>query len=220
MGHLHFAAVYPYLGALPGAVEASILLSVLAIGFGIPAGLAGAVLRRHGGTGVRWACGAYVEFLRNTPLIVLLYLVFFGLPQAGLRVSGFASALVALTLNCSAYMIEIFRGGLAAIPGGQHEAAMSLGLGRLRTFRLVVLPQLLRITYAPLGNTFIQVLLGSSLASVVAVPEVTDWMQNAGSQSFRYFETFAIAGGVYIVLCQTINLGRIVAGRLLFARIT
>ena len=219
MEHLHFGAVAPYLGALPRAVGVSLSLSVLALALGLPVGLFGAVFRRHGGALTRRGWGLYVEFMRNTPLIVLLYLVYFGLPQTGLRVGGFGSALVALTLNCSAYMVEIFRGGLAAIPAGQHEAAGSLGLRRPQVFRLVVLPQLLRLTYAPLGNTFIQVLLGSSLASVVAVADVADWMQNAGSQSFRYFETFAIAGGVYILLCQVINVGRIVAGRVLFSRI-
>ena len=216
MNHLHFGQVYPYLGLLPAAVWVSVSLSVLAIALGLPVGLAGALVRRHGGRAARTICAACVEFIRNTPVIVLLYLVFFGLAEAGLRVSGYGSALIALTLNGSAYMVEIFRGGLAAIPHGQYEAAASLGLPRRRIFRLVVWPQLLRVVYAPLGNVFIQILLGSSLASVVSAPEITDWMENAGSQSFRFFETFAIAGLVYIVLCQLVNLGRIMAGRLLF----
>jgi His/Glu/Gln/Arg/opine family amino acid ABC transporter permease subunit len=216
VNHLHFGQVIPFLGDLPRAIWISVSLSLLAIAIGLPVGLAGALLRRSGSRPARGLSAAYVEFVRNTPVIVLLYLVFFGLAEAGLRVSGYGSALIALTLNGSAYMVEIFRGGLAAIPRGQAEAAASLGLSRRGIFRLVVWPQLLRIVYAPLGNVFIQILLGSSLASVVSVPEVTDWMENAGSQSFRFFETFAIAGIVYVVLCQAVNVGRWVLGRLLF----
>jgi polar amino acid transport system permease protein len=213
---LHFGALQSYWSALPAAVWATISLSALAVCIGLPIGLAGAVVRRDGARGLRWAFAAYVEFMRNTPLIVLLFLVYFGLPQTGLRLNGYASALIALTLNCSAYMIEVFRGGLEAIPLGQYEAAAALGLIGWRRFRLVVFPQLLRIAYPALGNTFIQVLLGSSLASAVAVSEIADWMENAGSQTFRFFETFAVAGGVYIVLCQCINLARVIVGRLLF----
>jgi His/Glu/Gln/Arg/opine family amino acid ABC transporter permease subunit len=216
MEHLHFSAVYPYLGTLPRAVWTSVSLTILAVLIGLPVGLLGAVSSGHRLRVIRWPITAYVELMRNTPVIVLLFLIFFGLPQTGIRVGGYGAALISLTLNGSAYMIEIFRGGLMAIPSGQYEAAMSLGLGKWRVFRLVISPQLMRITYAPLGNVFIQILLGSSLASVVSVGEVSDWMQNAGSQTFRFFETFAIAGGVYVVMCQIINLCRILTGRLLF----
>jgi His/Glu/Gln/Arg/opine family amino acid ABC transporter permease subunit len=216
MEHLHFSAVYPYLGTLPKAVWTSISLTMLAVLIGLPAGLCGALLSGHRRRLIRWLTAAYVELMRNTPLIVLLFLIFFGLPQTGIRIGGYGAALISLTLNGSAYMIEIFRGGMMAIPRGQYETAMSLGLSKWKVFCLIILPQLIRITYAPLGNVLIQILLGSSLASVVSVPEVSDWMQNAGSQSFRFFETFAIAGGVYIVMCQIINFGRILTGRLLF----
>jgi His/Glu/Gln/Arg/opine family amino acid ABC transporter permease subunit len=216
MEHLHFSAVYPYLGTLPKAIWTSISLTMLAVLIGLPVGLWGALLSGHRMRAVRWPTAAYVELMRNTPVIVLLFLIFFGLPQTGIKIGGYGAALISLTLNGSAYMIEIFRGGLTAIPDGQYEAAMSLGLGKWTMFRLIVFPQLIRIAYAPLGNVFIQILLGSSLASVVSVAEVSDWMQNTGSQTFRFFETFAIAGVVYIVMCQIINVGRILTGRLLF----
>jgi polar amino acid transport system permease protein len=214
--HLHFGALQAYWSALPAAVWTTVSLSALAVLLGLPIGLGGALVRRHGARGPRFACAGYVEFMRNTPLIVLLFLVYFGLPQTGLRLGGYSSALIGLTLNCSAYMIEVFRGGLEAIPRGQYEAATALGLSGRQRFRHVIFPQLLRITYPSLGNVFVQVLLGSSLASVVAVSEVADWMQSAGSQTFRYFETFAVAGGVYILLCQAVNLVRAVLGRHLF----
>jgi len=213
MYEFHLRTIYPYLHSLPAAAWNSVSLSILAICFGFMIGLLGALLRGRRSALARWSIAIYVEFMRNTPLIVLLYLVFFGLPQIGLRLGGYGSALIALSLNCSAYMIEIFRGGLTAIPHGQYEAATAQGMTYMQTFRHVVFPQLARIVYAPLGNTFIQVLLGSSLASVVAVNELTDWMENVGSDTFRFFETFVVAGFVYLVLCQIVNVTRVVVGR-------
>jgi polar amino acid transport system permease protein len=213
MYEFHLRTIYPYLGSLPSAAWTSVSLSVLAISLGLLIGLGGALLRSGKSPAARWSTTVYVEFMRNTPLIVLLYLVFFGLPQIGIRLGGYGSALIALTLNCSAYMMEIFRGGLIAIPHGQYEAAAAQGMTFFQTFRYIVLPQLTRIVYAPLGNTFIQVLLGSSLASVVAVNELTDWMENVGSDTFRFFETFLVAGFVYVTLCQMVNFVRILVGR-------
>jgi His/Glu/Gln/Arg/opine family amino acid ABC transporter permease subunit len=208
--------VIPYLGSLPEAALVTVWLSVLTIVLSLGIGIGGALARRSPRPAVRFLAVAYVEFMRNTPLLVFLYLVYFGLPQLGLRVSGFQSALVAMTLNSGAYMTEIFRGGLMAIPRGQFEAALAQGMSGFQTFRHVVFPQVFRIIYAPLGNQFVQVVLGSSLASVVAVNDVTSWMQTAGSATFRYFETFFVAGIVYVGLCQAINLARILTGRILF----
>ena len=181
-------------------------------------GVPGALARRSCWRAVRFLMGAYVEVLRNVPLLVVLYIVFFSLPHLGLRLNGFMSALVALTLNSTAYMTEIFRAGLIAVPRGQHEAAASQGMTRFEAFRLVVFPQVLRVVYGPLGNQLIGIVLGSSLASVVTVAEITSWMGTAGSATFRYFEIFVVAGGVYLVICQAINLARVVVGRMLFGR--
>jgi polar amino acid transport system permease protein len=208
--------VVPYLGGLPEAAMVTVEVSVLTIVLSLGIGIGGVLLRRSRHPPLRVLGAAYVELMRNTPLLVLLYLVYFGLPQLGFRVSGFQSALIALTINSGAYMTEIFRGGLAAISRGQYEAALSQGMTPAQTFRHVIFPQVFRIVYAPLGNQFIQVVLGSSLASVVAVNDVASWMQTAGSATFRYFETFLVAGIVYVGLCQAINLARIATGRILF----
>ncbi|MBX6322734.1 MAG: amino acid ABC transporter permease [Rhodospirillaceae bacterium] len=215
---LIFRTVVPYLGELPDAILTTLWLSLLTIALSFVIGILGALARRSGMAVLRLAAAAYVEFMRNTPLLVLLYLVYFGIPQTGLRVSGFVSAVVALTLNSGAYMTEILRGGLLAIPRGQYDAALSQGMTGLQTFRHVVFPQVFRIIYAPLGNQFIQIVLGSSLASVVAVDDITSWMQTTGSATFRYLETFVVAGLVYVAMCQLINAGRLVTGRLLFRR--
>jgi polar amino acid transport system permease protein len=217
---LIFRTVFPYLGELPHAIFVTLWLSLLTIGLSFAIGVLGALARRGRSRALRVLAGAYVEFMRNTPLLVLLYLVYFGIPQLGFRVGGFTSALIALTLNSGAYMTEILRGGLLAIPRGQYDAAHSQGMTGLQMFRHVVLPQVVRVIYAPLGNQFIGVVLGSSLASVVAVDDVTSWMQTTGSETFRYLETFVVAGLIYVALCQLINVGRLLAGRLLFRRIS
>jgi polar amino acid transport system permease protein len=206
---LNLRTVVPYLGSLPEAALVTVWLSILAIVLSLFLGMGGALLRRSRTMPFRFLGAAYVEFMRNTPLLVLLYLVYFGLPQLGLRLSGFQAALIALTINSGAYMTEILRGGLMAVPRGQYEAAASQGMTGYQTFRHVVFPQVFRIIYPPLGNQFIQVVLGSSLASVVAVNDVASWMQTAGSATFRYIETFLVAGIVYVGLCQAINLARI-----------
>ena len=159
---------------------------------------------------------AYVEFFRNTPLLVVLYFVYFMVPTLGLRLSSFQSALVAMTLHAGGYMTEILRAGLIAIPHGQYEAAHSQGMTQPQILRHVVLPQVFRTIYAPLGNQFIAIILASSLTSAIAVNEITSWMQTAGAASFRYFETFLVAALVYLVLSQTVNLLRILVGRMLF----
>jgi polar amino acid transport system permease protein len=217
MDQFHLRVLYPYLWELPQAIWTSISLSGLAIAVGLLIGIVGALAKHRQRGFRRWLATAYVEVLRNTPLLILLYLIFFGMPRLGLgRIGGYGSALIAMSLNCGAYMIEILRAGLLSIPTGQYDAANALGLKRALTFRLVTFPQMIRAIYASLGNLFVQVLLGSSLASVVSVNEISDWMQNTGSETFRYFESFAIAGVVYISLCQCVGLGRILLGILLF----
>ena len=165
---------------------------------------------------IRFCATAYVEFFRNTPLLVVLYFVYFMIPTIGLRLSSFQSALVAMSLHAGAYMTEILRAGLIAVPHGQYEAGHAQGMTRLQILRHVVMPQVFRTIYAPLGNQFIAIILASSLTSAIAVNEIASWMQTAGAASFRYFETFLVAAVVYLVLSQAVNLARIRIGRKLF----
>ncbi len=158
----------------------------------------------------------YVEVLRNIPLLILLYLVYFGSSQAGWRITAFTASVISLTLHSGAYMTEVFRGGLQAIPKGQYEASASQGMTSFQTLRHIVAPQVFRAIYPALGNMFIGVLLGSSLASVVTVFDLSNWMWVTGSTTFRFFETFLVAGFVYIVLCQIVNVARLIVGQRVF----
>lgn len=213
---LNFGAIAPYLAGIPAAVVNTLLLAGLTTLISLVFGMAGALARGRGGRFVRTALGFYVEVMRNVPLLVLLYIVYFALPQFGWRVSGFTAACTALTLNSTAYIIEIFRSGLLAIPAGQFAAARSQGMNALQLYRFVIGPQVLRIAYAPLGNQIIAILIGTSLASLVTVEEVTAWMDATGASSFRYFEAFLITGGIYLALCQAINVLRLIVGHILF----
>lgn len=208
--------IYPYLPTLWQAAWLTLSLSLLAIAISLVIGAGVAVMRRSRSRLLRFLGAAYVEIMRNTPLLVILYIVYFAGPNIGIRLSSFTAALIGLSLNSAGYMAEILRAGLIAVSHGQIEAAQSQGLNAWQAFRYIVFPQVLRTIYAPLGNQVIAVILASSLASAVAVDEVASWMETVGSTSFRFFETFVIAAIVYLVLCQAVNLMRIGIGRALF----
>jgi polar amino acid transport system permease protein len=218
MYEFNLSGLLPYAAPLPRAIVTTLWLSVLTIVASTAVGIVGALCRTSRSLALQAAGAVYVEILRNIPLLVVIYLVFFGLAQVGIRVDGFNSALVALTLNAGAYMTEIFRGGLTAIPRGQYEAARSQGMTGIQVYRYIVFPQVFRIIYAPLGNLFIGIVIGSSLASVIGVEELTNWMHYVGNETFRFLESFFVVGLVYVALAQSINLGRIAIGRILLSR--
>ena len=153
-----------------------------------------------------------MEVLRNVPLLVVVYLFFYGLPTVGLQLDSFTSGLAALAVNSTAYVIEIFRGGLAAIPKGQYEAANSLGMRPLQVLAHVVTPQLVRISFPALGNQVVGIILGSSLVSVVGIAELTSVSYRVGAITFRFFEVFVVAGVLYFTAVQMINRVWVFAG--------
>lgn len=217
MYQFNLSATTSYMEQLPWAVLTTVWLSVLSIVLSLLVGVMGALFRTSRWRVLRFIGGAYVEVLRNIPLLIVIYLVYFGLAQLGLRISGFVSALIALTLNAGAYMTEVIRGGLAAIGRGQFEAARSQAMTPVQIYRYIVFPQVFRIIYAPFGNLCIGIVLGSALASIVGVEDVTSWMHTVGSNSFRYLEAFLMAGSIYLVLAQGVNLLRIGTGKWLLS---
>ena len=217
MYQFNLSATKSYMEQLPWAVLTTLELSALAIMLSVLVGVVGALFRTSRWRALRFVGGAYVEVLRNIPLLIVIYLVYFGLAQLGLRIGGFTSAVIALTLNAGAYMTEVIRGGLAAIGKGQFEAARSQAMTPVQVYRYVVFPQVFRIIYAPFGNLCIGVVLGSALASIVGVEDVTSWMHTVGSNSFRYLEAFLMAGSIYLVMAQGVNLLRIGTGKYLLS---
>jgi His/Glu/Gln/Arg/opine family amino acid ABC transporter permease subunit len=193
------------MGSLLDALRLTILISVLAVLCSLPIGLSLAFLRTSRHLALRIPAAVYVEVLRNVPLLVIVYIFFYGLPSYGVTLGAFTSGLVALTLNGSAYLTEVFRGGLKAIPNGQYEAARSLGLPHRHVLGSVVIPQLFKITFPALGNQVVGLILGSALVSVIGIKELTHVSYVIGSKTFRYFEVFVVAGVMYVIAVQLIN---------------
>lgn len=167
---------------------------------GLVIGIAGAAARVSRLPALRAATVAYVEAMRNTPMLVQLYFVFYGLPQLGIRLSSNATALVALSLYCGAYILEILRANIEAVGRGQVEAARALGLSEAAVFGSVVLPQALRSSLPALGGQVIVMLKLSSLASVIGAVELTYRVVDIVAQTYRSFELYAMAGLTYLAL--------------------
>ncbi|HTJ81088.1 MAG TPA: ABC transporter substrate-binding protein/permease, partial [Polyangiaceae bacterium] len=167
------AVVREYSGILLEAAGMTILLSVTSFPLAVLLGLGVALGRRYGPKPLSKLLGAYVEILRGTPLMLQLFFLFFFLPELGIRMSALATAIVGLSLNYSAYESEIYRAGLQAVPLGQTEAALALGLSRWQAIRRVVVPQASRIVIPPMVNDFIALFKDTSVCSVVTVIELT-----------------------------------------------
>ncbi|WP_419883178.1 amino acid ABC transporter permease [Peribacillus sp. B-H-3] len=143
----------------------------------------------------------YVTFFRGTPLLVQLLLIHFGVvPLFTGETHAVAAAILALTLNSAAYIAEIFRAGIQSIDKGQTEGARSLGLTHVQTMKFVILPQAFKRMIPPLGNEFVVLIKDSSLASVIAAPELMYWGRAMGSQYFKVWEPYLTSALIYLVL--------------------
>jgi polar amino acid transport system permease protein len=179
----------------------SLKLTAVTLLLGYPLGLLLATAIMSGRRAVRAAGLLVVETGRGAPLLVLLYLMYFGLPQAGLTLEQFLAATITFAWFAGAYSSEVLRASLEAVPPGQREAAAALGLGRLDAFRSVVLPQAIRIAIPPLMSMSIQIFQSTSLAFAIAVPELSSAAYLAGSTTFEYLDVFLLAAALYAAIC-------------------
>ncbi|WP_312470963.1 amino acid ABC transporter permease [Brucella sp.] len=182
-----------------GAIN-TIILSAEAIAIGLTIGLAVALLRFDGPRWGRKIGAVYVEAFRNTPLLVQLFLIYFGLPYTGIKLDANQAAIFAVSLNLGAYSAEIFRAGLNAIPKTQIQAGLALGLSQFQVMRYVVLVPALRIIYPALTGQLTLTLLGTSIVSAVSAKELTMAAGTIESQTFRSLETFLIVAAIYICI--------------------
>ena len=189
-----------------GAATTLILAAASMLG-GLVLGGAGAAasLSRH--RAARAVAFIYVEAIRNTPFLVQAYVIYFGLPAIGLRLTAYPAALLSLSIYAGAYATEILRAGIEGVPGGQREAARSLGLSRAAAFRHIVLPQALVAVYPALSSQFVLVMLASSLVSAIAVPELTAAANDIQGQTFRSFEAFLAVAAIYLLLTALLRTG-------------
>jgi len=175
-------------------------LSALAMLLGLAIAILCAVARMTTVKPLHWLVTAYVEVIRNTPLLIQVFLIFFGLPTLGLRLSSDQAALIALAVNAGAYTTEIVRAGLESIPRGQIEAGQALGLRRWQIFRKIELFQALAATFPAMSSQFILLLLASSIVSAVGATELTGAANDIQSRSFRSFEVYIVATGLYFAM--------------------
>lgn len=196
----------------------TIQLTLVSAGFGLLLGLGGAVARSSGPTWLKWVAGTYVEAIRNTPFIVQLFFLFFGLPGLGIRLSAEQSAVLAMIINLGAYSTEIIRAGIGAIGKGQIEAGLSLAMNRWQIFRYVVIVPALEKIYPALTSQFIIVMLGSSVVSQISAEELTFAANFIQSRNFRSFEVYFVVAAIYLLLAFGLRQLFRLVGTLAFAR--
>lgn len=190
------------------AIMMTLLLGLVSFAAGCVLGLLLSLARLSGRRPLVILSIAYVSVFRGTPLLIQILVIYFGLPQLGIQLGAFLSAVVALTLHTAAYLSENFRAGFLAVDRGQWEAADSLGMSYPRILRRVVLPQAVRIAAPAVGSRFIALMKDTSLASVITVAEVTQAAETVGSSTFKYMEMFLIAGVIYWLMNATLSVGQ------------
>lgn len=202
---LDFAAVLAEWPLLAKGVAWTLGLTAVSAVLGVALGVACAWARTQGPTALRWVVGAYVEAVRNTPFIVQLFFVFFGLPAAGIRLSPEVASIIAMVVNLGAYAAEIVRAGIDATPRGQTEAALSLALTRAQTFVHVVLPPALQKVWPALVSQIIIVMLGSAVCGQISTQELSYAANLIQSRNFRAFEAFIVATLIYLALSVAVR---------------
>ena len=184
----------------------TLLLSVIAFAGGGVVGLLIALARTSGSRALRRITAGYIAVFQGTPLLMQLFIVYFGLGLVGIQLPSWAAVAVAFTLNASAFLGEIWRGAIQALPSGQGEAAQALGLHYVARMRTVILPQALRISQPATVGYLVQLIKGTSLAAIVGFIELARAGQIVSNQTFQPILVFGTVGAIYFVLCWPLSL--------------
>jgi polar amino acid transport system permease protein len=210
LADLDFGWLSDALGAiLRGAAMTLMLIAVTTVA-GTLISILAAAGRRSGHRWLRSVITGYVELVRNTPFLVQLFFIYFGLPSFGIRLDPITAAILAMTLNMAAYTTEIVGAGLDAVPQGQKEAASALGLHPVQVFVTIVLPQALRVIFPALTSQIVIMMLESAVVSQIAVPDLTFEADMLQARTFRAFETYLVVTLVYLGL--SIGVRRLLIG--------
>jgi His/Glu/Gln/Arg/opine family amino acid ABC transporter permease subunit len=178
----------------------TLLISLLGMALAVALGLALALANLYGGRLLSWAARGYIEVFRGTPLLIQLYLIFYGLPNVGIRLSPLVAAITGLGLNYAAYEAENYRAGIQSIPRGQLEAALSLGLTRAQSLRHVIVPQAMRLVIPPVTNDFIALFKDSSIVSVITMVELTKVYGQLASTYYDYIGVGILTAAIYFLM--------------------
>ena len=200
MYDFNFAPVLGAMDQLLYGAWLTVKLSAMAMVIGLVVSILCAVAKTSGIRALRIAVDIYVEAIRNTPFLVQIFFLYFGLPTLGIRLDPNTAALLALVINFGAYGTEIIRAGIESIQKGQIEAGTALGLSRLQVFRFVVLKPALRTVYPSLTSQFIYLMLTSSVVSVISASDLASAGNDLQSQTFASFEVYLVVTAIYLAL--------------------
>lgn len=215
---LDWGSITSFYGQLLRGAGLTLVITGLAFAIAVVVGMLVCAGRISRVTPIRWASTVYVEVMRNTPVLLQIFIIFYGLPSLGLRFSAVTAGILGLGLNVGAYLAEIFRAGVLAVPKGHLEAAAALALSKAQTLIWIVTPVSLRAIFPALSNMFLATLLGSSLLSVIAVPELTGETNEISSRTFLTIEVYSFSTVIYLVLTVGCSLGLALLARWLFPR--
>jgi polar amino acid transport system permease protein len=191
------------IGFLPTLLRGALLtitVSLLAFGLALVFGLAIGIARISRLAPLRVVVACYIQFIRGTPLLLQLFFIYYVLPYAGIVLTPFVSGALGLTLNYAAYMAEVFRSGIQAIPKGQWEAGQSVGMSRRLLMRRIILPQAFRIIIPSIGNFFVSIFKDSALVSVITMRDLMFSGQLLASATYKHFEIFAEVAVIYFLI--------------------
>lgn len=217
--HLNFGAVWRDFDLLLSGLGLGLGLAIVSIFAGCWIGLAAAFATNSKSALWRRIAGCYVTAIRNTPLLVLILFSYFVLPRLGFRIGKVESFVLTLSIYAGAYLTEVFRGALLALPGGLREAGLAIGLTEWQTKVWIIIPVMLRNAFPALGNNFISLFKDTSLAAAIAVPELTFYARQINVNTFRVIETWLVASLMYVAACYLIAAGlRLMERRLMIPR--
>jgi ectoine/hydroxyectoine ABC transporter permease protein EhuD len=198
LGLFDFQGAGDYMPALLRGAATSLALTACIMLISLPLGLLIALVKLSRSRILRTCASTYIEVIRGTPALLQLFYIYFVLPSFGIRFDPFMAGVIGLSINYSAYLAEVYRAGIAAVPQGQIEAAKALGMSRRKMLRLIVLPQAIRVVIPPLGNYGISLFKDTSLVSIVTVKELIFTGQIVSSTNFQYATVFTIIGAIYL----------------------
>ncbi|MEW6088929.1 MAG: ABC transporter substrate-binding protein/permease [bacterium] len=209
------APVYTFLPSLFKGAGITIVVSVVSMALAVTIGLFLTLIRLYGRPPLTYLSTAYIEIYRGTPLLIQLYIIYYGLPNIGISLSPILAAFIGLGMNYAAYEAELYRAGISAIPKGQMEAALSLGMSRNLAIRKIILPQALKIALPGITNDFIALFKDSSLVSIIAMVELTKTFSIHAASTLRYFELGLITALLYFGMSYPLSImARRLEGRL------
>jgi cystine transport system permease protein len=191
-----------------GALVASIPLAFASMAIGLVIAVVIALMRLSGKAALAGIARVYISIIRGTPLLVQLFVVFYGLPSIGVKLDPWPSAIIAFSLNVGGYAAEVIRAAILSVPKGQWEAAHTIGMSRGLALRRIILPQAARVSVPPLSNTFISLVKDTSLASVILVVELFRQAEQIATVSNQFLLIYLEAALVYWVICLILSFGQ------------